>query len=193
MSMTVPDTVKEVTEEAEEEGEESSTEGGGGLSDFLSFRRNSSSSSTESERNLSEVNRRVNDQYRFEVLTRVAESEETEQRITDLKKSNDAEKANPGDLVRVSGACGTDPLYPLLSALQYFVEATSETPESDGFFAQLMKNTSQIGQVEQFYELLYHGWVGLEVDTSIAHGKHVVGESEHSSNNVFESFLTGFT
>jgi hypothetical protein len=28
-------------------------------------------------------------------------------------------------------------------------------------------------------------WVG-------AHGKHVVGESEHSSNDLFESFLTGF-
>ena len=25
-----------------------------------------------------------------------------------------------------------------------------------------------------------------------AHGKHVVGESEHSSNDLFESFLTGF-
>jgi hypothetical protein len=26
-----------------------------------------------------------------------------------------------------------------------------------------------------------------------AHGKHIVGESEHSSNDLFESFLTGFT
>ena len=27
----------------------------------------------------------------------------------------------------------------------------------------------------------------------VAHGKHIVGESKHSSNDLFESFLTGFT
>ena len=26
-----------------------------------------------------------------------------------------------------------------------------------------------------------------------AHGKHIVGESEHSSNDLFESFVTGVT
>jgi hypothetical protein len=30
-----------------------------------------------------------------------------------------------------------------------------------------MQNASQLGQVDQFYQLLYHGWIGLEVDAPV--------------------------
>jgi|AntDeeMinimDraft_5_1070356.scaffolds.fasta_scaffold05004_3 hypothetical protein len=167
MFMTVPETVREVAEESEEEGSESEGRAGIDLGTLLSVGGSHAHSSSQSERELSEVRKRVNDQYRYSILIDSFENENTRPEITDLEGDSDADDVELGELVRVMGSCRPDPLYPLLSALQYIVEATSDAPQGGGFLAQLMQNASQLGQVDQFYQLLYHGWIGLEVDAPV--------------------------
>lgn len=169
MFMTVPETVREVAEEREEEGSESEGKAGINLGNLLNIGGSHARSASETERDLSEVSNRVNDQYRFTILVNTFEEETTEPEITDLDPDFDIESVDLGDLVRVVGTCRPDPLYPLLSALQYIVEATSDAPTGSGFFSQLIQNASQMGQVEQFYQLLYHGWIGLRIDAPIDH------------------------
>lgn len=164
MFMTVPEAVREVAEESEEEGSESEGKAGIDLGSLLSLGGSHARSSSESERELSEVSKRVNDQYRYSILIDSIEEEKTTPEITEIDNESDIEDIELGDLVRVRGSCKPDPLYPILSGLQYIVEATSDAPQGGGFFAQLMQSASQLGQVEQFYQLLYHGWIGLEVD-----------------------------
>ena len=167
MFMAVPETVREVAEESEEEGSQSKGEVGLKLSSLLNVGGSHARSSSESEREVSEINKRVNDQYRFSILVSTVEDDTAEPDVTELNRDRDMQNVDPGDLVRVKGSCRPDPLYPLLSALQYFAEATSNMPEGRGFLAQMMQNTSQLGQVEQFYELLYHGWIGLEINAPL--------------------------
>ena len=167
MFMTVPETVREVAEESEEEGSESEGKAGIDLGNLLSIGGNHARSTSATERELSEVSKRVNDQYRYSILIDSFEDERTPPEITDLNSDNNVNSVELGELVRVEGSCKPDPLYPLLSALQYIVEATSDAPQGSGFLAQLLQSTSQLGQVEQFYQLLYHGWIGLEVDAPV--------------------------
>lgn len=169
MFMTVPETVREVAEESEEEGSESKGKAGIDLGSLLNIGGSHARSSSRTGRELSEVSKRVNDQYRFSILIDSFENENTEPEITELSGDSDAEGVELGEIVRVVGSCKPDPLYPLLSALQYIVESTSEAPQGGGFLAQLMQNTSQLGQVEQIYEVLYHGWIGLSVDAPTEH------------------------
>ena len=167
MFMTVPETVREVAEESQEQESETGAEAGLNLGSLLNFGGSHSQSTLEGNRNLSEVRQRVNDQYRFAILADTVESEEVDISIRELDAKSDIENLETGDLVRVSGSCQPDPLYPLLSALLYFAEATSEAPDGSGFWAQLVQNTSQLGQIGQFYQLLYHGWIGLEIDSPV--------------------------
>ncbi|MCG1001874.1 MULTISPECIES: hypothetical protein [Halobacterium] len=164
MFMAVPETVRDVAEESEEEGSQSEGRAGIDLGSLLNLGGSHARSSSETERELSEVSKRVNDQYRFSILIDSFENDHTDPEITDLTSDSDIEDIELGELVRVVGSCRPDPLYPLLSALQYIVESTSDAPQGGGVFAQLMQNASQLGQVEQFYQLLYHGWIGLEID-----------------------------
>jgi hypothetical protein len=165
MFMTVPETVREVAEESEQEGSQSEGRTGINLGSLLNLGGSYMRSSSENERELSEIGRRVNDQYRFSILIDTIENSSTDPEVTDLTSDSDIESIEPGNLVRVVGSCRPDPLYPLLSALRYFVEATSGAPEGGGVFAQLMQNASQLGQVEQFYQLLYHDWIGLKIES----------------------------
>ena len=165
MYMTVPEKVREVAEETEEEGDQSEGKAGINLGSVLNLGGSHRRSRSETEREMSEVSRRVNDQYRFSILVETVESEGTEKSVTDIEGDEEAESVDPGDLVRVAGTCRPDPLYPILSALQYIVESTSGAPDGNGFFAQLMQSASGVGQVKQFYQILYHGWIGLEIDS----------------------------
>jgi len=168
MFMTAPKTVREVAEETEEEGSQSEGKAGLNLGNLLNLGGSHTRSASESERDLSEVSRRVNDQYRFSILVDTFEDDDTDPEIAELDSNSNIDSIELGDLVRVDGSCRPDPLYPLLSALQYIVEATSDAPQGGGFFTQVIQNTSELGQVEQFNQLLYHGWIGLEIDSSIS-------------------------
>jgi hypothetical protein len=167
MFMTVPETVREVAEESEEEGSENEGKAGINLGNLLNFGGSHTRSSSDTERELSEVSRRVNDQYRYSILLNTIENSNTDPEIIEINSDSDIESVEPGDLVRVIGSCKPDPLYPLLSALQYIAESTSDAPDGRGVWAQLLQNTSALGQVDQFYQLLYHGWIGLEIDAEI--------------------------
>ena len=164
MFMTVPETVRDVVEESDEEGSESEGKVGINLGSILNLGGSHTQSSSENKRELSEISRRVNDQYRFSILASTIRDDDTEPKLTELTTSSDMGTVEPGDLVQIKGTCRPDPLYPLLSALRYFVEATSDAPDGSGFIAQLVQSTSQLGQVEQFYQLLYHDWIGLKID-----------------------------
>jgi hypothetical protein len=168
MFMAVPETVREVAEESEKEGTQSEGKAGLNLGSLLNLGGSHARSTSESEREMSEISKRVNDQYRFSILVNAIESSGTEPEITEITNDADIESVESGDLIRIEGSCRPDPLYPLLSSLQYFVEATSDAPDGGGFFTQLIQNQSQLGQVEQFYELLYHGWIGLDIETSLS-------------------------
>lgn len=68
MFMTVPETVREGVEESEQEGTQSEGKEGINLGDLLNVGGSHGRSASETERELSEVSRRVNDQYRFSIL-----------------------------------------------------------------------------------------------------------------------------
>jgi len=161
--MAVPETVRDVAEESEEQSNESETSAGINLHSLLNLGGSRKSGSTEGSRELSEVGKRINDQYRFSILVRTLEqSDETE--IHDISEDGHGADLEPGDLVRVQGKCTTDPLYPLLTAIHYFASATSGIPQGNSFWSSLLQNQSEQGQVEQVYELLYGGWIGLKLE-----------------------------
>jgi len=160
--MAVPETVRDVAEEQEEQTDETEISAGINLHSLLNLGGSGRAASTEGQRELSEVGKRINDQYRFSILVRtLEESEETE--IHDISSDSSGGELEPGDLVRVRGNCTTDPLYPLLTALHYFVSAVSDVPQGDSFWSTLLQRQSQLGQVEQVYELLYGSWIGLKM------------------------------
>lgn len=161
--MAVPQTVRDVAEESEEQTDESEASAGINLHSLLNLGGSRKSGSKEGSRELSEVGKRVNDQYRFSILVKALEqSDETV--IHDISEDATGANLEPGDLVKVRGRCTTDPLYPLLTAVHYFASATSGIPQGDSFWSSLLQNQSEQGQVEQMYELLYGGWIGLKLE-----------------------------
>jgi len=161
--MAVPETVRNVAEESEEQTNESKTSAGINLHSLLNIGGSRKSGSTEGSRELSEVGKRINDQYRFSILVRTLE-QSSNTKIHDISEDNHGTDLEPGDLVRVEGQCTTDPLYPLLTAVHYFTSATNGIPQGDSFWSSLLQNQSEQGQVEQVYELLYGGWIGLKLE-----------------------------
>lgn len=161
--MAVPETVRDVAEESEEQTDESEASAGINLHSLLNLGGSRKSGSTEGSRELSEVGKRINDQYRFSILVKTLEqSDETE--IYDISEDGSGSDLEPGDLVRVTGKCRTDPLYPLLTALHYFASAMSGIPQGNSFWSSLLQNQSEQGQIEQVNELLYGGWIGLKME-----------------------------
>lgn len=162
--MAVPQQVREVAEKSEEQTDEAEVSAGISLHSLLNLGGSGRTASTEGSRELSEVGKRINDQYRFSILIRALEqSEDTE--IHDLSTDSTKEDLETGDLVKIEATCTTDPLYPLLTALHYFLSATRDIPESDSFWSSLLQNQSDFGQIEQIYELLYGGWIGLKTES----------------------------
>lgn len=162
--MAVPQEIREVAEESEEKTNESELSAGISLHSLLNIGGSGRTASTEQSRGLSEVGKRINDQYRFSILIRALEqSDDTE--IHDLTTGASQDHLEPGDLVKIKATCTTDPLYPLLTALHYFLNATRDIPEGKSFWSSLLHNQSEFGQIEQVYELLYGGWIGLKMDS----------------------------
>lgn len=161
--MAVPETVRNVAEESEEQTDESKASAGINLHSLLNLGGSRKSGSTEGSRELSEVGKRINDQYRFSILVRTLEkSDETD--VYDIPADGTGTDLEPGDLVRVEGRCTTDPLYPLLIAIHYFASATNDLPQGNSVLSKFLQNQSEQGQVEQLYELLYGGWIGLKME-----------------------------
>ena len=161
--MAVPETVRNVAEESEEQTNESEASAGINLHSLLNLGGSRKSGTKEVSQERSEVGKQINDQYRFSILVKTLEqSDETD--VYDIPDDGSGAVLEPGDLVRVTGKCTTDPLYPLLTALHYFASATSGIPQGDSFWSSLLQNQSGQGQVEQVYELLFGGWLGLKME-----------------------------
>lgn len=163
MFMAVPETVRDVAEESESDTDEKEGSVGLNLHSLLNFSGSTRTASTDEDRELSEVGRRINDQYRFSILVRALEQNDDVE-IHDILPEYTGNDLEAGDLVRVKGSCTTDPLYPLLTALHFFTSATSDIPQGNSFWSSLLQNQSELGQVEQIYELLYGGWIGLKME-----------------------------
>lgn len=161
--MAVPETVRDVAEENEEQTNESKKSAGIKLHSLLNLGGSRKSGSKEGSQELSEVGKRINDQYRFSILVRTFEQSD-ETKVHDITEDESGADLVPGDLVRVRGKCITDPLYPLLTAIHYFASATSDIPQGNSFWTSMLQNQSEQGQVEQVYELLYGGWIGLKME-----------------------------
>jgi len=161
--MAVPETVRNVAEEREEQSDENSFSAGINLHSLLNLGGSSTVGSTEGQRELSEVGKRINDQYRFSILVRTLEQSD-DTKIHDVSSGLQYDELEPGDLIRINARCTTDPLYPLLTALHYFVSAVNDVPQGNSFWSSLLQSQSQLGQVEQIYELLYGGWIGLKME-----------------------------
>lgn len=162
MSMAVPERVREVVEETEEAGEEASGEAKFNIPSFMSLGGGGKATHSEGSRDLSEIERHVTSQYRYDILEKALQ-EEGSTSIYELDDTEDFSDLDTGEIVKLQGTCTTDPLYPLLGALEHITEATSEAPSGSGLIAQLAQSQSDFGQVQQFYQLLYGGWVGLEL------------------------------
>jgi hypothetical protein len=186
MYMAVPRKLRNITEETDEEANEAGAEAGFKFGTFLNFGGYGSRSTSETERNLSRVEKQINDQYRFSILIKALEEDE-ETRIYDIP-NEDTGEVESGSIIRLKGECTTDPLYPLLGALEHIIGATSEAPKGNGFWARLIQNQSELGQVEEFYQLLYGGWVGLDIflnDTTRNFGT-VINENQMWTNSYRE-------
>jgi hypothetical protein len=172
MSMAVPDRIRDVVEETEQESDERSGEAKVNLPSFLRFSVGTNSSRSQGTRDLSEIEKYITSQYRYDILEKALDDEKTTT-VHNFDNTDDFSELSPGDLVKLSGTCKTDPLYPVLGALEHITEATSEAPSGSGLLAQMIQSQSDIGQVQQFYQLLYGGWVGLEMTPNI--GNHNFG------------------
>lgn len=172
MSMAVPERVREVVEETEEEGGEVNGEAKFNLPSFITLGGGGKSTHNESSRDLSEVEQYVTSQYRYDILEKALQDEETS-KIHDFDNTDDFSELDTGELVKIQGTCMTDPLYPILGALEHITEATSEAPSGSGLIAQIAQSQSDLGQVKQIYQLLYGGWVGLDLTPNI--GDHNFG------------------
>lgn len=162
MSMAVPERVREVVEETEEAGEEVSGEAKINIPSFMSLGGGGKATHSEGSRDLSEIERHVTSQYRYDILEKALQEEDSTN-VYELDDTEDTSDLDAGEIVKIKGTCTTDPLYPLLGALEHITEATSEAPSGSGLIAQLAQSQSDFGQVQQFYQLLYGGWVGLEL------------------------------
>ena len=162
MFMAVPETIRKVAAENEKKTDQTEMSAGINLQSLLNFGGSTSATSTTGTRELSEVGRRVNDQYRFSILVRALEQNDKRE-IHDIASDCDGSDIEPGSLVRLKGTCTTDPLYPLLTALHFLTSATNDIPQGSSFWTSLMQNQSEQGQVEQIYDLLYGGWIGLKM------------------------------
>lgn len=185
--MAVPEKVRQVTEETDEEGDEKEGEAKLNLGNLLNLGGGLRKTTTETNRDLSEVDKQINDQYRFSILIRALQEDDSFE-IHDISGSDTVGDVGSGELVRLEGTCSPDPLYPLLGALEYVTKATSEAPDGDGFWAQMIQNQSDLGQVQQFYQLLYGGWVGLEIspDESEYNFGTVINENQMWTNSYRE-------
>lgn len=172
MSMAVPERVREVVEETEEESQEASGEAKFNLPSLLTLGGGGKTTHSEGSRGLSEIDRYVTSQYRYDILEKALQEGDSTS-VYELSDTDDFSELETGEIVKLRGTCTTDPLYPLLGALEHITEATSEAPSGDGLIAQLAQSQSDFGQVQQFYQLLYGGWVGLELTPNI--GDHNFG------------------
>lgn len=164
--VALPETVREVSEDIE--GDEK--EKGIGLTLGYGPAKLSGdykSGENEQERRLSETEQRINHQYRFSILHRVLENNDSIVELTEKSEEEDSIKANKGDVVKTSGNCVTDPFYRLLSATSLIqrvfeseevveqIEAeASEAPESENFDI-----------LDQWLEVLHGERIGLKLES----------------------------
>ncbi|MDS0475269.1 hypothetical protein [Natrinema sp. 1APR25-10V2] len=168
MYMAVPQAISQVAEEHEEKEVSSSVDGGIDLPSLLKFGLSATSTDRKGERGLSEVDKNITDQYRFSILIEALENSEDID-VYDINEGADVSGIQTGDLVKISGECRTDPLYPLANAVQLFMTATSSIPTGNSFFTSLLESQSDKGEFENVIDLVYNGRVGMKVvpeDTS---------------------------
>ncbi|WP_152423187.1 DUF6414 family protein [Natrinema versiforme] len=83
--------------------------------------------------------------------------------VYNIDENTDTSELQSGDLIKISGECRTDPLYPLANAVQLFMTATSKIPTGDSFLTSLIQNQSDKGEFDNVIDLVYNGRVGMEV------------------------------
>jgi|GEM_PF-2619998 len=114
--MTIPETIRDVSEDVYEEMDESGWGFTLGYEGIASASAGSGGTETEESRRLAETERRVNDQYRFSILHR---SLTRQKQLIDLNQVGDEGgiKFDSGDVIKASGICTTDPLYRLFRSM----------------------------------------------------------------------------
>lgn len=111
--VAIPETIRDLSESLEGEEVGGEVSGSVGVSDF--FRVSGQISGTESaeERSMAEIERRVNDQYRFSILYKSLNQTD---KLTDLtEETNGNLDFSQGDVIKVQGGCISDPFYRFLS------------------------------------------------------------------------------
>jgi len=167
--VALPETVRSVSEELEGGNTEAGIGGSLGIAGHASIEANISSGEHEEGRQLSEIERRVNEQYRFSILYNTLVENDQLTDLSDYSADNGL-SLEQGDTIKINGKFETDPFYRLLSAISLMmrIEQAREVPNqpSEDFEELDGMNISEDQNVFDTWKDILHGeQIGLKIES----------------------------
>lgn len=172
--MAIPETVRDVSEEIEGDDDQRGIRGSLGIQGIGNIGGEWMSGSSEELRNLAEIERRINDQYRFSILHKTLE--EAEQLIDLSTQEADNETSfelDQGEVIKAKGNCDTDPFYRLLSAVSLMMRigdaqelVSEEGGETNPEELEMDEMTTESGKsiFEAWRDILHGERIGLKLE-----------------------------
>ena len=172
--VAIPEAVKDATEEIE------GSDSGWAISGSLTVpgvggvKAGSESSDSEESRNLREIERKVNSQYRFSILHDVLEQSGSLQNLSKMDEDEDSSlNFNSGDTIKIQGSCDPDPFFKVLNSMTLLMrmfEATQvEQKMGEDWNLSEQKDQVMLGETESVFDIwknVLHGErIGLRVDS----------------------------
>lgn len=114
--IAVPEAVKDATEDIEMDGSGLSLGGSVSVPGIGSLEGGGETSSSDESRNLREIERKVNGQYRFSLLHDVLEKEDLLKKLS-RSNGNSGLNLNAGQPIKIQGRCDPDPFFNLLNSI----------------------------------------------------------------------------
>jgi len=176
-SIAAPETVREKSEQV--------TEGGGGvdfgfgldLPGIGSADLGADFSASEVGKNVYEANRRVNEQYLFNILYEALDEEDA---INDLTDQNSSSTISNGDVLKIKGRGRLDAIYRLLSILEYLFTVADDEQAEQFTQARKMAYGGKVGMGIQVEDSSFNfGMVMQEENLWVEHQRELMQNHEY--------------
>lgn len=176
-SIAAPETVKEKSEQVTEDGSGIDFGVGLDLPGVGSAEVGAETSKSDLGRSVYEANRKVNEQYLFNILHEALDEEGV---IEDLTQDTSDISISNGDIVKIKGRGRLDALYRLISIVEYLLRISND--EQAEQFTQLRKMAydGKVGMKIQFEDSMYSfGMLMQEENLWVDHQRELMREYEY--------------
>ena len=145
-SIAAPDEIRETKKQVTEGGKEVGFDVGFSVPGLSSANFSGDLSDSEIGKSVLESNRKVNEQYLFNILH---DTVENSGELEDFTQSENSISANTGDIIKISGEGSIDDIYTMMSVFEYVLEYTGE---------------DSVEEIREAREIAYDDKIGFSID-----------------------------